>query len=221
MISVRSISCSLNPLDQFVEKQVCDRFEVKPRSKFHLVENGTHYLVTAKAREVFFDDDMPPSDKPDVHIDVQKLSFDEASARFPSTPATYSAFVNSLSDLPLIDLKLKLTVFFSHEIRHGMAGIRGSDHEISMELLSACIQKKKRALYRGNDTEFYLFDDDSKRVIKMVVRYPTDESLEEQKRVTILTAFYPTRSYLRYQLGNCSDARFQSWIDSLPKVSIL
>jgi|GEM_PF-2991900 len=234
MFAVKSISYNISHLDSLVGKEVCQDWKVQPKPKFHLVEDGVHYLVIVKAREVFFDDDMPPSDLPDVFLDVQRVSFDESRRRFPRAPATYDAFIRSISEFPLLELGRaeeastplersfqigKLTAFFSYEIQQGISGKRGSDHEISIDLLRKCVQKKQKAIYQRKDTEFYFLDDTSGRVLKMVVRYPEDEPLQENhKSVIILTAFYPQHSYIRHQLAGYSDVRFQSWIKGLPKV---
>jgi len=226
MISLNSLTVKLDPLTQKVREILPGDLTKMPRvSEFHLKEGGNSFLIRARIQEILLSDSGSKPSLPDgllkieqiAHEDVaQKLSYEAFSRYLSSLPKIESAGASASAGTPTSGRtsfqKRGLNVRLSYEIRQGIAGKRGADHQVSRELLERFVEKKAAALKKAKETEFYLYNQDNKRVLKMVVRYPKDESA-----VILLTAFYPKDNVLRYMFR--SQVAIEAWKGNLPRIT--
>ncbi|NGX38239.1 MAG: hypothetical protein K1000chlam2_01411 [Chlamydiae bacterium] len=180
--------------------------------KFHLIENGEHFLVISKieratelARHGFDGNNYFNVKNKKYSIEDLGKSSDSIS-NFPLLEITFPSSVENE------DLKITL----SPELRKGILGLRGEDHTVSLDLLKRCITKKRKHISRNPQTDLYCFDTEKNRVLNLVAAF--NQTNIEQKHINILTVYYPSDNVLKYRLNNCSDTIFEHWKKTLTEV---
>ena len=234
-----SISYGNSPLDQLVGKTLTNNvrsfISIPSISRFHLIENGEHFLLISRIERVqheFFDGKKVIIDR-DLQIKNKKYSFEDAR-RDHFAPKSKGAFICDISKFPLLQLDTekpsssvehednrsfvvgKMKVSLSRELQDGILGIRGQDHAVSLDLLKRCMIKKRKHISHNPKFNFYFFDKEKSRVLNLVAAF--DQSEVKQTHITIITAYYPVDNVMKYRLNNCTDTYYEAWKARLPQV---
>jgi len=245
MSIISSTIYGVSPLDRLIAgKWTANSMASGPSpKKFHLIEDGKHYLVISKIEtlRVDFFDEEKNNNKIDVRIVNKRYSFEEAKGAFPGAPESEERFVHDISDYALLELQSgkaeELTdekevipegvrffdigqtrISLSFEVRQGILGLRGSDHEISVEQLKRCISKKIKNIRKTSRTVFHFNDKINDRVLLLVLAFDKNQIAGKPRNITILTAYYPTQSYIKYNLNHASDTFYGIWKSRLPQL---
>jgi len=129
-------------------------------------------------------------------------------------------------------IQMKSIVYtLSHELIRGLKGERGVDHQIDLEVLCACLQKKVNALKKIDQSDFKNFDfyfniisKSGKNsgilnlIIKSVPKKNQGASVQE-KHFTVFTAYMMPPASIKSRL-HLKTNQYEIWEKALTKIEI-